>query len=111
MASRKTKKEKTRIERLEEAVLKQAANLDPAQKEFVLAEFETYKWNTARIQELERQLEESMKSECRDLDDEGKLFRQRHQLTAEQSQLFGHMMRWLKDTSVEESEIDEFLSR
>ena len=34
-----------KTEKLEEAVAKQAASLDPAQKEFVLAELKTYMWN------------------------------------------------------------------
>ena len=94
---------------LEVAVEKQANSLDPAQREFVLAEFATYQWNAERIAKLEEQLERSMGSEARDLDAEGKLFRQRHQLVAEQSSLFAHIMRWLKGTAAGESALDEFL--
>jgi len=100
------------LSNLKDAVEKQAANLDPAQKEFVLAEFGTYMWNAARIEELERQLEEGIVDAegYHNYDAEGKLFRQRHQMVAEQSTLFSHIMRWLKGTMVEESPLDEFLS-
>lgn len=95
------------LDALEEAVRKQASNLDPAQEEFVLAEFEIYKWNAAKIEKLQDRLEAGADS----LDDDGKLFRQRHQLVAEQSTLFAHIMRWLKGTASEESALDEFLSQ
>lgn len=95
---------------LEQAVHKQASNLDPAQKEFVLAEFETYKWNAQRIAQLESELKKMESDTARDLDKEGKLFKQRHQLVAEQSSLFSHIMRWLKGTAVEESALDQFIN-
>lgn len=103
MAARKGK--------LEDAVRKQAASLDPAQREFVLAEFETYQWNARRQAALEAQLDEGVLGSdgLPNFDAEGKLFRQRHQLVAEQSSLFSHIMRWLKGTAAEESEIDRFL--
>jgi len=97
---------------LEQAVRKQADSLDPAQREFVLAQFEHYKWNAARIEKLEAELEKGVvdgDTQVRDLDAEGKLFRQRHQLVAEQSSLFTHIMRWLKGTAAQESALDEFL--
>lgn len=101
-----------KLKDLRDAVVNQAANLDPAQKEFVLAEFETYEWNAARIAELESQLESGIidNEGFHNYDAEGKLFRQRHQMVAEQSTLFSHIMRWLKGTVAETSEIDEFLS-
>lgn len=101
----------SKLDKLQEAVEKQAANLDPAQREFVLAEFRTYKWNDARIAELEAQLEEGVFNGEGDrlYDAEAKLFRQRHQMVAEQSTLFSHIMRWLKGTVAEESELDDFL--
>lgn len=100
-----------KTEKLEEAVAKQAASLDPAQKEFVLAEFETYKWNAKRQRELEVQLEEGIVDSegFHNYDAEGKLFRQRHQIVAEQSSLFSHIMRWLKGTASEQSALDAFL--
>jgi len=96
---------------LEEAVTKQAANLEPAQREFVLDRFRTYKWNEDRITALEKELEDPDVDEegRRDLDYEGKLFRQRHQLVAEQASLFSHIMRQLKGTGDSGSELDEFM--
>ena len=90
---------------------KQAANLDPAQREFVLTQMETYEWNDGQIKECERQLEEGVFNGDGDrlYDAESKLFKQRHQLVAEQSTLFSHIMRWLKGTAVQESELDAFL--
>ena len=38
----------SRLEKLEDAVRKQAGTLDPAQREFVLAEFDMYRWNAER---------------------------------------------------------------
>lgn len=98
------------VNSLDEAVKKQAASLEPAQREFVLAEFRTYKWNEGRIAKLESTLKAMESDEVRDLDREGKLFRQRHQLVAEQSSLFSHIMRWLKGTAAEESKLDAFLN-
>lgn len=82
--------------------------MEPAQREFVMAQFEHYRWNEHRIEELESELE-NVGAESRDLDREGKLFRQRHQLVAEQGTLFSHIMRWLKDTAADMSELDKFL--
>ena len=99
------------IDALRNAVEKQAANLDPAQREFVLAQMDTYEWNDRQKKECERQLEEGVFNGDGDrlYDAEGKLFNQRHKLVAEQSTLFSHIMRWLKGTAVQESELDAFL--
>ena len=97
--------------KLEDAVKKQADSLDPAQREFVLAEFETYKWNAKRQRDLEKQLEAGIVDAegFHNYDAEGKLFRQRHQIVTEQSSLFSHIMRWLKGTASEQSELAAFL--
>ena len=95
-----------------QAIENQSKSLDPAQREFVLAEFGTYQWNAKKIAALERQLDEGiLNSEGnRSYDAEAKLFKQRHQLVAEQSSLFSHIMRWLKGTAAEESALDAFLN-
>ena len=95
---------------LESAVRKQAESLDPAQREFVLAEFRTYQWNGDRISKLETILKAMESDEVRDLDREGKLFRQRHQLVAEQSGLFKSILAQLKGTTASESKLDAFLN-
>lgn len=104
-----------KLAKLEEAVRKQADSLDPAQREFVLAEFETYRWNSAKIEELQDRID-SFKGAV-EVEDviaavkaEAALVRERHQIITEQTALFGHIMRWLKGTAVEENELDEFLS-
>ena len=102
----------SKVDKLEKALAEQAASLDPAQCEFVLAQFEHYKWNEGRIDELEREIEEGVRDPetgFPDLDLEGKVFRQRHQLVAEQGVLFSHIMRWLKGTAAGKSELEEFL--
>ena len=91
---------------LEEAVNKQAAALKPAQREFVLAEFATFQWNAQKIEKIQRKVDSG---KC-DPDLEGKLLRERHQIVGEQSALFGHIMKWLKDTASDESELDRFLN-
>ena len=103
----------SRTEKLKNAIEKQAASLDPAQREFVMAELRTYIWNDNRMEELEEQLQGGIvdpESGIHDLDREGKLFRQRHQIVSEQSALFSHIMRWLKGTAAEKSPLDEFLA-
>ena len=102
------------LEGLAKAVREQAASLDPAQREFVMSEFEHYRWNENRIAELEKEIEAGVcdpETGFRDLDLEGKVFRQRHQLIAEQSSVFSHVMRWLNVAPTEEepSELDEFI--
>lgn len=97
--------------KLQQAVEKQAANLDPAQREFVMAELRTYLWNERNQKRIEKNLESGIVDEdgFRDFDAEGKLFRQRHQIVTEQASLFNHMMRELKGTSSEDDELDLFL--
>jgi len=101
-----------KLAKLREAVEAQAKNLDPAQAEFVKAQFEHYEWNEKRIAELEAALEDGVFNEngAPDYRAESALFKQRHQLVAEQGQLFSHIMRWLKGTTPpEKNELDEFL--
>lgn len=91
---------------LELNVKAQAKNLDPAQREFVLAELKTYMWNKGKIAKIEKGIDNG----DYDLDDEKKVLAERHQLVNENASLFGHIMRWLKGTATEESELDSFIS-
>lgn len=91
---------------LEAAVSKQADSLEPAQREFVMAEFGTYQWNAKKIADIEKQAD----VDGIDLDEQAKLMRTRHQLVSEQTALFSHIMRWLKGTTAEISELDAFLA-
>ena len=99
---------KDRLAGLRKALDEQAADLEPAQGEFVRAQFEHYEWNAERIAQLERELERV--GDERDFKAEAALFKQRHQLVAEQGQLFTHIMRWIKGTEAKEANpIDEFI--
>ena len=91
---------------LEVAVSNQASNLDPAQREFVLTEFETYKWNLHKIDDIQKAVDAGELPP----DIEKKQIAERHQLVCENSALFSHIMRWLKDTVAQESELDSFLN-
>lgn len=100
--------ESKRLSDLEEAVRKQADSLDPAQKEFVLHEFETYKWNSGKIEELQERINACGES-CDDPKVEAALVRERHQIITEQTALFGHIMRHLKGTAFEEDPLDKYI--
>lgn len=94
---------------LEAAIAKQAESLDPAQREFVLAEFETYKWNAGKIEKIQSDIDSGRIYDEDGLKAEASLLRERHQLVTEQASLFSHIMRWLKGTAAEESALDAFL--
>lgn len=106
---------------LEKALATQAKSLEPAQRNFVMAQFEHYKWNEEQIDILERQYEEASKEvdAAADLpakerkllvEQRGTIFRQRHQLVAEQGTLFSHIMRWIRGTAASQSELEAFLA-
>jgi len=98
-----------KLAKLEEAVKNQADSLDPAQREFVLAELETYRWNAEKICELQERIN-ACDGDIDSLKAEAALVRERHQIITEQTALFGHIMRWLKGTASEKSELDEFIA-
>lgn len=91
---------------LELNVKAQAKALDPAQKEFVLAELKTYMWNKQKIEAIQRDVD----SGELDIAATKAQLTVRHQLVAENSTLFGHIMKWLKGTVTEQSEIEDFIS-
>lgn len=90
---------------LEIEVKRQAKSLDPAQREFVIAELKTFVWNRRKIHDLERQIESGELKRA----EEKSVVAERHQLVSENAQLFTHMMRHLKDTESEVSAIEEFM--
>ena len=109
------------VSKLEEAVEKQARCLETAQYEFIMAQFEHYKWNAEKISVLEGQYDEI--SEILDtaefekasdrkaaVERRNTAYRERHQLITEQGVLFSSIMRWLKGTAAEQSEIEAFLA-
>ena len=91
---------------LEVNVRSQAKKLDPAQREFVLAELKTYMWNKQKIEDIQKEVD----SGELDLAAVKAQLLIRHQLVAEQSTLFGHIMKWLKGTSGEESQLESFIN-
>lgn len=99
------KEEMDQLAMLQEAVEAQAANLDPAQREFVMSEFRTYRWNALKIFEIE----DHVSTDEFDPDMEKKALGERHQLVNENASLFTHIMQWLKGTASTKSELEAFL--
>ena len=91
---------------LELNVKAQAKKLDPAQKEFVLAELKTYMWNKQKIEAIQKEVDSGELG----VSETKAQLTIRHQLVAENSTLFGHIMKWLNGTTTEESPIDDFLN-
>ena len=102
---------KDMLSELEAAISKQADSLDPAQRAFVMHEFETYKWNAAKIDELQDRINAQTDDDPDSLKAEAALVRERHQIITEQTALFGHIMRWLKGTATEDDELASFLRK
>ena len=98
------------LEDLAKAIENQAQSLDPAQREFVMAEFETYCWNAGKIEKIQSAIDSGEVYDEDGLKAEAAMLRERHQLVTEQASLFSHIMRWLKGTAAEESKLDAFLS-
>ena len=94
-------------DKLEEAVRAQAESLDPAQREFMLAEFRNYQWNAAEIVRIEQEV---ANGSYEDHVAEKRALGIRHQLVNENASLSTHIMSWLRGTSGEKSELDMFIS-
>ena len=92
---------------LEEAVRKQADSLDPAQREFMLAEFRNYQWNAAEIVRIEKEVESGA---YEDHVAEKRALGIRHQLVNENASLSTHIMGWLRGTAAGENKLDAFIS-
>lgn len=103
--------------KLEQAIEKQADQLDNAQKELVLSQFATYKWNKDRM----RQIENMLALLDNRVPTEGKEFKmyiaRRKSLTAERNQLAtannsisSKLFMQLKNTGGEPDELDQFLN-
>ena len=90
---------------LTQAVETQAGKLDPAQRGFVTAEYETWRWNRKRIKDIEKLVDSGELT----TDNEKKLLTERHQLVTENASLFSHIMRNLKNTGDDTDEFTEFM--
>lgn len=104
--------------KLEEAVERQAASLDDAQRELVLSQFATYKWNKARMKQLEDQLKLLDSKPMSDASEVKVVLAYRKSLTAERNQLTtannsisSKLFMQLKGTGGDADEFDEFLRR
>lgn len=99
--------------KLKQAVKSQASKLDEAQAGFVLAEYDTWEWNSRRIEAIENKLELDARSNSpMPPGDRKQLMNERHQLVTEGASLFSHIMRNLKGTGEEKTdEFDEFMRR
>lgn len=90
---------------LTQAVETQSSRLDPAQRGFVKAEFETWKWNRKRIRAIENMVDDGHMG----VDEEKRILSERHQLVTENASLFSHIMRNLKNTGDDTDEFTEFV--
>lgn len=100
---------KKALRRLSKAIANACDGMDPVKRGFVESEFESYRWNSNRLDEVEAKL----KSAALDLDERKDLRTERHQLVTEGGQLFGHLMRQLKDADgkPESDPLAEFLAK
>lgn len=93
--------------KLEIAVSKQAKNLDPAQRELVMTQLSTYKWNVQNIARMQDKVTIG----------EGKIdpqtrrtyMNERHQCVAENVSISSKLFMLLKNTGDDTDELDRFL--
>lgn len=103
--------------KLEVAVEKQAKNLDDAQRELVLSQFSTYKWNKNRMQQIEGQLRlmdmrppsDDPKIAKIELQRRKALTSERGQLTTANNSIASKLFMQLKDTGDNTDDFDAFL--
>ena len=95
--------------KLEQAVEKQAGELNPAQRELLMSQFDTYKWNKGRIKEIENALNVS-KLAGKEVDpkDRKSLMNERHQLTTANVSISTKLFMLLKGTGAEPDEFESF---
>lgn len=98
--------------KLEQAIDKQAGNLDEAQYRLVMAQFSTYDWNRRRIEQIESIIELG-EGGGRPLDAKARkqLMTERHQLTTDNVSISTKLFMQLKGTSNSEDEFDAFMKR
>ena len=96
--------------KLEQAVETQAKNLDPAQKELVMSQFSTYKWNRMRIREIEDMLNvATLAKKPIDPKLRKQLMTERHQLTTDNVSISSKLFMQLKGTANTQDEFDKFI--
>lgn len=94
------------LERLSKAISEAVGAMDPIKRGFVESEYESYRWNSNRLDDLEEALSRPQAPE-----DRKDLRTERHQLVSESGQLFSHLMRQLKDAGdkAEEDPLADFI--
>lgn len=103
--------------KLEQAIEKQALSLDDAQRELVLSQFSTYKWNKNRMRDIEdifRMMDsrpvptdpKAMKSE---VIYRKSLTSERNQLATANNSIASKLFMQLRGTGGSEDEFDQFL--
>jgi len=103
--------------KLEQAIEKQAQSLGDAQRELVMSQFSTYKWNKDRMRQIENQLKiiefktppsdpKEMKAQ---LAYRKALTAERNQLTTANNSISSKLFMQLRNTEGDTDEFDEFL--
>lgn len=94
--------------KLELAVEKQAKNLDPAQRELVLTQLSTYKWNVQNISRVQ----DKVTAGGDKLDDQARksYMNERHQCVAENVSISSKLFMLLKGTGDTTDEFDRFMA-
>lgn len=95
--------------KLEQAVEKQAGELNPAQRELLMSQFDTYKWNKGRIKEIENSLNVAkLAGKVVDSKERKSLMNERHQLTTANVSISTKLFMLLKGTGAEPDEFESF---
>lgn len=103
--------------KLEQAIEAQAGELEGAQRELVMSQFSTYKWNKERMRQIEGQLSLMEKQSPADAKEWKIHLARRKALTAERNQLStannsisSKLFMQLRGTGGEADEFDKFLA-
>ena len=101
--------------KLEQAVEKQADQLDEAQRELVLSQFDTYKWNKNRMRQIESELgllESRVPMEPKEfkmyIARRKSLTVERNQLATSNNSISSKLFMQLRGTGGDEDEFDKF---
>lgn len=100
--------------KLEAAIARQAAKLDEAQRELVMSQYSTYKWNKSRMTQIEQQLHlmdvrpgaEDMKTQVYI---RKALTSERNQLATANNSIASKLFMQLRNTGDDSDEFDDFM--
>lgn len=105
------------MSKLEKAVSEQASDLMPAQRELVMSQLRTYRWNLSRIAQIETKLAllesgrqpADAKERKAQLAEKKELRNERHQLTVDCTSISSKLFMHLKDTGSKDDDFDDFM--